>query len=543
MRMRYKRKFVIPVLILGLGLLVGCTSQKELEVSVQGAGKVTPPAGKHTYRKNEKVTLEAESTVAKWGFKKWKGSIDRTENPTEIVMDGDLGVTAVFERQAFKLVNSWGENWGPNGDGTLYMTYEAAIKNELICFVMEPRDDYEPQAIALFEVDDSERSNWTFRVNVVGEEDDKYFYPWDAENNESLMYQKGGEEPFPDNKLVLDITELLPLDGDTIELEVTNNSDTLDTLESFEIYTYDDYSSSPTDTYGGTDLSGTVAAGGTETFSIDNVSASSASAGFKAGAGTFNLRDVSRALTESDIEEMSREKESNYNQLVDGHGTGWKPMTEAKWREALESGLIRKLETEEILASADGEELVDHSQSKHFPPIGDQGGEGACVAWSTAYYAQTFYEARDRGWDLSATVSDDKLMSPEFLYHLINGGIDNGSHYFDALRVLENIGVASLAKMPYSDTDHTSWPTETAFKEAPQYRTKTTSEGTVGYAFRIKGKEEIEAVEELLRQGYLITVAIDSGQYDYLTENGVWTEDNYRAETLDHANTIVGFYN
>jgi len=37
-------------------------------------------------------------------------------------------------------------------------------------------------------------------------------------------------------------------------------------------------------------------------------------------------------------------------------------------------------------------------------------------------------------------------------------------------------------------------------------------------------------------------VAIDAGQYDYLTENGVWTTDNYNSPSLNHANTIVGYY-
>ncbi len=41
---------------------------------------------------------------------------------TVVGYDDDVGVPG--EMGAFKLINSWGETWGPNGDGTYYMTYD-----------------------------------------------------------------------------------------------------------------------------------------------------------------------------------------------------------------------------------------------------------------------------------------------------------------------------------------------------------------------------------------------------------------------------------
>ena len=159
-----------------------------------------------------------------------------------------------------------------------------------------------------------------------------------------------------------------------------------------------------------------------------------------------------------------------YNIIIDGHGTGLRPLTEEQLEDI--RGEIRLIQSYEYRAAAPVSS--DNSSLPWFPPIGDQANEGSCVAWATGYYTKTFQEAREHGWDLSGatwtagapTVSyQDNIFSPEFIYHQGNGGTDDGMTYFDALHLLENIGCCTWVRMPYSDTDYTSWPDLPAWRD------------------------------------------------------------------------------
>jgi len=67
-------------------------------------------------------------------------------------------------------------------------------------------------------------------------------------------------------------------------------------------------------------------------------------------------------------------EEGNYNQLIDGHGTGLRPPTNDEWMKIAESAYIVDNVTYESLPSH-----VDLSAKPWFPPIGDQDGEGSCT--------------------------------------------------------------------------------------------------------------------------------------------------------------------
>ncbi len=81
----------------------------------------------------------------------------------------------------------------------------------------------------------------------------------------------------------------------------------------------------------------------------------------------------------------------DYNEITEGHGTGLRPPSEEEWR-AIESSWheIEGFSPQDGLPYS-----ADHSGSVYFPPIGNQGSEGSCVAFF-GYYTSTLYEARDR---------------------------------------------------------------------------------------------------------------------------------------------------
>ncbi len=251
-------------------------------------------------------------------------------------------------------------------------------------------------------------------------------------------------------------------------------------------------------------------------------------------------------ITSQELQEMKNEvgvqKEGkNYNQVVNGYGTGLSPPTAEEWSEIAENTRI----IDNI--SYGSPTAVDNSDTPWFPPIGNQGSQGSCTAWAVGYYVKTYQEAKEHSWNLSGatwaagqpTVSyQSHIMSPAFIYNLINEGVDLGSSYQKAIQLVCNIGISSWQKTPYDPLDDTTWPSEGAWAEAPFYR----SNSSYGYQYLyVNSSEGIESLKNWLASGNLAVIAVDADQYDNLTTADVWTSDKYETEELNHANTIVGY--
>ncbi len=512
-----------------------------LNVGEAGSVIITEPNGdKVTVNENETynfsaqraatLSLSANPQDARYKFANWSGDYSSTNSSVDITVDNDMLVNANFKGNVFKLINSWGENWGPNRDGSLYITYDAAKQVNLKAWVIGKRSNYQAEALALFDVEGNNRNQWKFIIQTNNSE--KSFYP-------DGQYLKSGGGAFPSNKIALDITELLPFDGD-VTLKVINNSSSSGKVESFSIEVngkkYDSNTSNLT-----------INANSTETITINNVLANTST--FAMQSSDDMLESVAREIKNSDIEAYlsSNKSAKNGNKMVGGHGTGWKNLTREEWQKAKENGTIKVLDSQDVVGrlkttseKVGAIQKIDYSQSKYFPPVRSQGSEGSCAAWSIGYYIKSYYEAQDHGWDLS-NGDNSKIMSPEFVYHLVNGGVDGGSYFTDNTRVIENIGISTWASMPYDDRDHTSWPSESAFREAGNYRSALYN-GSTGYYISINDDSDVKAIQSILNSGYLVTIAIDADKYTYLTENGVWTKDNYNYVNTNHANTIVGYY-
>ncbi|EMO42730.1 C1 family peptidase [Leptospira noguchii] len=120
---------------------------------------------------------------------------------------------------------------------------------------------------------------------------------------------------------------------------------------------------------------------------------------------------------------------------------------------------------------------VDLSPS--MPPVGNQGEQGSCVAWSTAYATKSFQEYIERksskDWSLRSaqgTPNYSKIFSPAFIYNQINGGRDNGSLISDAMRVMVEMGAAPWDTMPYNPADYRTRPSQAAIEAASKYKAK-----------------------------------------------------------------------
>ncbi|MBN2280361.1 MAG: T9SS type A sorting domain-containing protein [Candidatus Marinimicrobia bacterium] len=271
-----------------------------------------------------------------------------------------------------------------------------------------------------------------------------------------------------------------------------------------------------------------------------------------------------RPATRDDIEKLKKREGVyregvNYNRKINGFGTGLRPPTEEQWEELLQTARVAV--SRNITAAPPSS--FDNSTFNWFPPVGNQGPEGSCVSWATGYYTKTFQEAYEHNWNLSGcswqsrgyggyygypTVAyQSYIFSPDFLYHQLNDGVDNGSYYSDNMDLLENIGCCTWTNMPYYQLDanpydshcgdSTSWPSETAWREAPLYRSKT------GYAWQwvdgISGT--LNDLKNILADTNLAIIGIDANKYSSLSSGDLWTTDVYNTTGSNHANTVVGY--
>ena len=118
--------------------------------------------------------------------------------------------------------------------------------------------------------------------------------------------------------------------------------------------------------------------------------------------------------------------------------------------------------------------------SGNFPVPGNQGRQGSCVGWATAYALKSYQERLEERWEFS----DYTTFSPAWIYNQVkapgpcnNPGdpYDCGSYIDDALNFMIERGTATLSEMPYTDRDYRARPSAAAIREAARFKSKSMS--------------------------------------------------------------------
>ncbi|HEY6063361.1 MAG TPA: C1 family peptidase, partial [Chitinophagaceae bacterium] len=99
------------------------------------------------------------------------------------------------------------------------------------------------------------------------------------------------------------------------------------------------------------------------------------------------------------------------------------------------------------------------------PQRGNQGQQGSCVAWSSAYGARTVLEAASTGVD-----PNQIKFSPSFLYNQIGLEGCEGSYIQRAMEQMSKQGALPLDQFPYSDQECERQPTSQQIRDAAQYK-------------------------------------------------------------------------
>ena len=224
----------------------------------------------------------------------------------------------------------------------------------------------------------------------------------------------------------------------------------------------------------------------------------------------------------------------DYNMMIDGRGTGLAPPSSEGWQSMV--GSLNVLDSVE----ADMESIpssLDLSTEPTFPAVGNQASQPSCAAWAATYYAYGFAEATDLGWTGASSGSPDQLMSPGWTYNKVNGWRDSGSSMDGNMFVIRDWGAATLATMPYDDSEDLDWGSPSAFREAPEHRADEV------FYIPYSGATTVDAIKALVSEGTLVTFGLDALQYDsgFADGNFILSAAEYSSYILNHAQTIVGF--
>jgi papain like protease len=175
---------------------------------------------------------------------------------------------------------------------------------------------------------------------------------------------------------------------------------------------------------------------------------------------------------------------------------------------------------------------------KFAPAVGDQGHQGSCVAWSSAYGARTIAEAARTGEDPNSL-----KFSPSFLYNQIGLEGCEGSYIIKAMEYMTQSGAIAYEKFPYSDKDCSRQPDQQLLQEARQNRMRGFNRLTPGDR---NNAIDLRAIKENISQGapVVIGMMVGGSYMQPMLGQDLWNptaEDRSMMGFGGHAQCVVGY--
>jgi hypothetical protein len=199
-----------------------------------------------------------------------------------------------------------------------------------------------------------------------------------------------------------------------------------------------------------------------------------------------------------------------------------------------------KAKVYEALSDDDGKNPLPESANlqRFAPAVGDQGKQGSCVAWSSAYGARTILESARTGADPNSL-----KFSPSFLYNQIGLNGCEGSYINRAMDFMSQKGSVPYESFPYSDQDCSRQPDQQLLDQARLYKMRGANRLTVGDR---TDKIDLRAIKENLSQGAPVVVGMMVGgtYMQPMMGQDVWNPTQDDASMMGfggHAQCVVGY--
>jgi len=183
--------------------------------------------------------------------------------------------------------------------------------------------------------------------------------------------------------------------------------------------------------------------------------------------------------------------------------------------------------------------LPEKYSLKQFAPTAlNQGQQGSCVAWASAYAARTIMEAREQG------VSPNSVrFSPSFLYNQIALEDCQGAYLPEALKVMKNRGLAPFEEFPYTDQSCSDKPGQYELKKAADFKIDGYQRLTIGDDINTV---DMLAIKQNIAQGapVLIGMMVGSSFMQGMIGNSQWVpaDSDYNMSGFGgHAMCVIGY--
>ncbi|MCC7502790.1 MAG: DUF4384 domain-containing protein [Flavobacteriales bacterium] len=170
----------------------------------------------------------------------------------------------------------------------------------------------------------------------------------------------------------------------------------------------------------------------------------------------------------------------------------------------------------------------------------NQGQQGSCVAWASAYAARTIVQAQATKQDPNSTA-----FSPSFLYNQIklDGNDCQGSYIYRAMENMLKGGVLPFSKFAYTDQSCAKEPTAEEKQQALPYKIKGFQRLTLGAD---EQRTDMVAMKQHLSQGSPVVIGMMVGGSFMQEMEGqeLWqpTQRDYQMPGFGgHAMCVIGY--
>ena len=172
------------------------------------------------------------------------------------------------------------------------------------------------------------------------------------------------------------------------------------------------------------------------------------------------------------------------------------------------------------------------------PTPQNQGSQGSCVAWSSAFAAHTILESARTGKQ-----PNDVAFSPSFMYNQIGLEGCQGSYIIRAMEFMTKRGDVPYDQFPYTDQDCERQPDNSLQQQAAQFRMRGFNRLSLGDR---NDAVDLRAIKENLSQGAPVVIGMMVGQsfMQPMMGQDVWipaSGDRSMMGFGGHAMCVVGY--